>query len=145
MLIPEGVVKPGKTHRPPGTRFPLRQFQLVSLRKETLMALRKISGKELPAVTAVTDRFSLVDFSATWCGPCKMLHPVLEQVSGEMPDWDFYEIDIDQNQSEAAQYGIRGVPTLIVFKGGKEIDRLVGFRDKPSLLTQLQAIAFSAP
>ena len=97
------------------------------------MALRKISGKELPAVTAVTDRFSLVDFSATWCGPCKMLHPVLEQVSGEMPDWDFYEIDIDQNQSEAAQYGIRGVPTLIVFKGTSEVARSVGDTNAASI------------
>lgn len=108
------------------------------------MALRKISGKELPVVTAVTDRFSLVDFSATWCGPCKMLHPVLEQIAGEIAGWDFYEIDIDQNQSEAAKYGIRGVPTIIVFKAGQEVDRLVGFRDKPSLLSQLQSIAASA-
>ncbi len=105
------------------------------------MALKKISGKELPVVTSVSDRFVLVDFSATWCGPCRMLHPVLEQIAGELTGWDFYEMDIDQNQSEAATYGVRGVPTMIVFKAGQEVDRLVGFRDKPSLIAQLQTIA----
>lgn len=105
------------------------------------MALKKIDGKELPVVTAVVDRFVLVDFSASWCGPCRMLHPVLEQMATEMTGWDFYEIDIDQSQSEAAKYGVRGVPTMIVFKAGKEVDRLVGFRDKPSLSNQLQAIS----
>ncbi len=117
------------------------RFQQSKPRRETQMAIRKISGKELPVVSAVSDRFVLVDFSATWCGPCRMLHPVLEQISGELDGWDFYEMDIDQNQSEAASFGVRGVPTMIVFKAGKEIDRLVGFRDKPSLLSGLQAIA----
>jgi thioredoxin 1 len=70
-----------------------------------------------------------------------MLHPVLEQIAGELTGWDFYEMDIDQNQSEAASYGVRGVPTMIVFKAGQEVDRLVGFRDKPSLIAQLQTIA----
>lgn len=108
------------------------------------MAIRKISGKELPVVSAVSDRFVLVDFSATWCGPCRMLHPVLEQISGELAGWDFYEMDIDQNPTEAASFGVRGVPTMIVFKAGKEIDRLVGFCDKPSLLSGLQSIAAGA-
>jgi thioredoxin 1 len=110
-------------------------------RKERLMALKKISGKELPVVTAVVDKYVLVDFSAAWCGPCRMLHPVLEQIASELAGWDFYEIDIDESQSEAAKFGVRGVPTMIVFKAGNEVDRLVGFRDKTSLVTQLQAIS----
>ncbi len=105
------------------------------------MALRKISGGELPVVTAVSDRHVLVDFGATWCGPCRMLHPVLEQLAGELDGWDFYEIDVDQCQNEANSLGIRGVPTMIVYRNGSEIDRLVGFRDKPSLRSHLLSIS----
>lgn len=105
------------------------------------MALRKIAGRELPVVTSVADRYVLVDFSAGWCGPCRMLHPVLEQIAGEMAGWDFYEVDVDEAQNEANSFGIRGVPTIVVFQGGREIERLVGFRDKPSLLAKLQSIS----
>lgn len=136
LLLPPGTLREAGAFIVEHDRFSQSQP-----RREMQMAIRKISGKELPVVSAVSDRFVLVDFSATWCGPCRMLHPVLEQLSGELSGWDFYEMDIDQNQNEAASFGVRGVPTMIVFKAGKEIDRLVGFRDKPSLLSGLQAIA----
>ncbi len=103
--------------------------------------LKKISGKELSVVTAVKDRNVLVDFSASWCGPCRMLHPQLEQLAAEMDGWDFYEIDVDEAQEEAGKLGIRSVPTMIAYSGGREIDRLVGFRDKASLKSQLSGIA----
>ncbi len=106
------------------------------------MAVKKISGSEIAGVTGGTEKLSLVDFSAGWCGPCKMLHPVLEKVSDELADKvDFFEVDVDQSQTEAAQFGVRGVPTLIVFLGGSEIDRMVGFRDKAALTEQLTGLA----
>ena len=106
------------------------------------MAVKKISGSEIAGVTSGTGKLSLVDFSASWCGPCKMLHPVLVKVSDELADRvDFYEIDVDESQQEAARFGVRGVPTLIIFKGGNEIDRLVGFRDKAALSEHLAGLA----
>jgi len=105
------------------------------------MAVRKIAGKELPVVTAVKDRKVLVDFSATWCGPCRMLHPVLEQISGEIAGWDFYEIDVDEAGAEANSLGIRSVPTMVVYSEGREVDRLIGFRDKAQLKSHLEGLA----
>jgi thioredoxin 1 len=70
-----------------------------------------------------------------------MLHPVLEQLAGELAGWDFYEIDVDEAGTEANSLGIRSVPTVLVFSGGREIDRLIGFRDKTQLKSKLEEIA----
>ncbi len=108
------------------------------------MAVKKIKGSEIEGVAGRKDRLSLVDFSADWCGPCKMLHPVLETVSEELAEKvDFYTVDVDQSQNEAASLGIRGVPTMIIFHDGAEIDRMVGFRDKASLSSHLTELAES--
>ncbi len=104
--------------------------------------MKQIKGSMIPEVTGSKDKLTVVDFSAEWCGPCKMLHPVLESLSGELSDKiDFVKVDIDQSPAEANQYGVRGVPTMIIFHGGKEIDRMVGFRDKASLKRELDALA----
>jgi len=118
-------------------------FTLIP-RRRIDMAVKKIKGSEIKGVAGRKDRLSLVDFSADWCGPCKMLHPVLETVSEELADKvDFYMVDVDQSQNEAASLGIRGVPTMIVFHDGSEIDRMVGFRDNASLSSQLIELADS--
>ena len=73
---------------------------------------------------------TLVDFHADWCGPCRMLAPVVEEVAKEMKDTvSFGKIDIDANQKTAGNMQVTSVPTLILFKDGKEINRLVGLRD----------------
>lgn len=106
------------------------------------MAMRQIPGNKIAEETKDFHKMTLVDFSATWCGPCKMLHPVLESLSGELGDRiNFLTVDIDQNPSEANQFGVRGVPTMIIFYAGKEIERMVGFRDKSSLKKDLEALA----
>ena len=69
----------------------------------------------------------LVDFFAEWCGPCKMLGPVLEELSNE---YEIVKVDVDNNPSLARQFGIMSVPTLIVFKDGKEMDKKSGFMPK---------------
>ena len=72
----------------------------------------------------------LVDFFADWCGPCRMLTPVIESVAEEMAGKaSFGKLDIDQNQKVAGQYQVTSVPTLILYKDGKEVNRLVGLRD----------------
>ncbi|MCK9511165.1 MAG: thioredoxin TrxA [Pigmentiphaga sp.] len=78
----------------------------------------------------------LVDFTATWCGPCKMIAPILDQVAGEYSDKvRIVKLDVDDNQATAARYGIRGVPTLMLFKDGAPTETRVGAMSK-SQLTQ---------
>lgn len=79
---------------------------------------------------------TLVDFYATWCGPCKMMSPLLEQVATEMGDeTKIIKVDIDKNREAAVQYGIRSVPTLILFKEGEIVWRQSGLPPK-NLITE---------
>ena len=72
----------------------------------------------------------LVDFSATWCQPCKALAPVIEAVAKEFTGKiAVFKVDIDQATQTAVRFGIQGVPTCIFFKGGTEVDRFVGYKD----------------
>ncbi len=81
----------------------------------------------------------LVDFSAEWCGPCKMMVPILEQVKSEMGDGvKVVKIDVDQNKSLADAYSVRGVPTLMIFKNGKQIWRESGVRQASELVDILK-------
>lgn len=108
------------------------------------MAVKHIKGSEIEEAASVADKISLVDFSAAWCGPCKMLAPVLEKVSDDLGDKvNFFHLDVDESPDASSQFGIRGVPTMIVFHDGQEIDRMVGFRDRNALQTQLEDIAAS--
>ena len=75
----------------------------------------------------------LVDFFATWCGPCQMLGPILENFSKETSDIDIVKVDIDSCGDLAIKYDIKAVPTLILFKNGTEIDRTLGFLDENEL------------
>ncbi|MEI7440487.1 MAG: thioredoxin [bacterium] len=73
----------------------------------------------------------LVDFWATWCGPCKALGPKLEELSGSYTGKvKFVKVDVDQNPETASRFGIRGIPTLILFKNGQMVDQLVGNQPK---------------
>ena len=76
----------------------------------------------------------LVDFTATWCGPCKMLSPILDQVAGEYAGKvRIVKVDVDENAGTAAKYGIRGVPTLMLFKDGQATETRVGAMSKSQL------------
>ena len=75
----------------------------------------------------------LVDFFATWCGPCKMLSPVLEQL-GEEVDTLILKVDVDEVGAVAAQFGIQAVPTLMLFKNGQRVDVIMGYKNKNQLL-----------
>lgn len=75
----------------------------------------------------------VVDFFATWCGPCKMLGPVFEKVSDEVNDVKFVKLDVDKFNDIAREYGVMSVPTLILFENGKEIRKEIGFMSEDKL------------
>ena len=78
---------------------------------------------------------TLVDFFATWCGPCKMLAPVLEEISTELPETRMIaKLDIDKNVDLARKYGVMSVPTMVAFKNGKAVSKLIGLRPKEDVL-----------
>ena len=81
----------------------------------------------------------LVDFWAEWCGPCRALGPKLEEIAGELKGKvQIVKLNIDENPTIPAKYGVRGIPTMILFKDGKEIDQIVGNHPKENILALLQ-------
>lgn len=78
-----------------------------------------------------------VDFFATWCGPCRMLSPILEQVSKEV-DVPIYKVDVDDAEKTARMYGILSIPTMILFVNGQETEKLVGLRSKDEIVELIQ-------
>ena len=98
-------------------------------------------------VTATSENFqkevleaelAVVDFWASWCGPCRMLGPVIDQLGSELTDVKVCKIDVDANQDLAAKYKVETIPTLVVFEGGKEVKRSVGVQPKPAILAMLK-------
>lgn len=79
----------------------------------------------------------LVDFFADWCGPCKMLMPVLEGISDKI---DIIKVNVDEHQDLAMEYGVMSIPTLIVFKDGKIVKQMLGFRSKEQLIDEVEGI-----
>ncbi|MGL6154231.1 MAG: thioredoxin [Cetobacterium sp.] len=80
----------------------------------------------------------LVDFWADWCGPCKMLGPILDELSMELKNIKIAKVNVDESGELAGEYGIRSIPTMIVFKDGEKIDQMVGLKQKAELKELLQ-------
>jgi thioredoxin 1 len=81
----------------------------------------------------------LVDFWAEWCGPCRALGPKLEEIATELKDKvRIVKLNVDENPAVLAKYGVRGIPTMILFKGGQEIDQIVGNHPKENILALLK-------
>lgn len=79
----------------------------------------------------------LVDFFATWCGPCQMLGPVLERIGNSRADFDIAKVDVDQSQELAFKYGIEVVPTMLIFKNGQVMNTLEGFRSESEIVEEM--------
>ena len=80
----------------------------------------------------------LVDFWASWCGPCQMLSPIIEQVNHERKEIKVVKVDVDQNQNLALQYNISSIPAVLIFDEGKVVDTIIGFHQKQDYLKALK-------
>ena len=82
----------------------------------------------------------LIDFWATWCGPCRLIAPYVEEMATEFEGQaKICKLDVDNNQKTAMQFGIRSIPTVLIFKGGKVVDTIIGAVPKHQLVSKLQA------
>lgn len=104
------------------------------------MSIEIINEKNFSEKVLQNDKFVIVDFFAIWCGPCKMLAPVFEEVAKIKTEMQFYKIDVDNSSDLAIKYEVEFVPTMIVFKDGKEVTRIGGATDEQNLLAELNKI-----
>jgi thioredoxin 1 len=105
----------------------------------------EVSDEQFDSEILKAEKPVLVDFWAPWCGPCRMVGPVVEELAGEYQDrLKVAKVNTDDNQSHAARLGIQGIPTLIFFKDGREVDRVVGALPKGALKQRIDAVLQSA-
>lgn len=101
------------------------------------MAVNKVNNETFAKLVLNNDRTVLVDFYADWCGPCKMLSPIVDQIAAENSDFDVYKLNVDEAPEIAAKYGVMSIPTLIVFKNGQAVGKTIGVQSKQTILNML--------
>lgn len=102
-----------------------------------LISLDPVTDDDFAATVLESDRPVLVDFWAAWCAPCRTMHPILAELAAERPDLRVVSIDVEANQATAAAYDVLAMPTLIAFRAGQPVLKLVGARPKRRLLRDL--------
>jgi thioredoxin 1 len=102
------------------------------------MSVLHINHESFEKIIAQDGKTVLVDFWATWCGPCRMIAPVLEEVAKERPDVTVCKVDVDEERELALEYGVSSIPTLLVFRDGKVVNQSIGAMPKERILAMLQ-------
>ena len=101
------------------------------------MAVLKVT-KENFAEVANSTKPVLLDFYATWCGPCKMVSPLVDQIADEHSEFTVGKINVDEQSGLAAQFGVMSIPTLVAIKGGKVVAQKVGYRPREEIISMLK-------
>ena len=102
------------------------------------MEVLKINNSNFEEEVLKSEKAVLVDFYEEWCGPCKMLAPVIDQIAKENEDIKVAKINVDEAQELAEKYGVMSIPTLVVIKNGEEIKRQVGLASKTDILNMIK-------
>jgi thioredoxin 1 len=100
--------------------------------------LNEVTDANFQAEVIESEQPVLVDFWAPWCGPCRVVAPVLEEIAGERPDLRIVKLNVDENQQTAASFQVLSIPTLILFKGGQAVKTVVGAYPKKKLEAELE-------
>lgn len=101
------------------------------------MSVLHVNKNDFDSVVKQSSKTVLVDFWASWCGPCRMIAPVLEEVAAERPDVKVCKVNVDEEQELAISYGVSSIPTLLVFKNGQVVKQSVGAIPKQKILEML--------
>ncbi len=101
------------------------------------MAVLTITQENFEAEVLQSDKPVLVDFWATWCGPCQMMSPIVDEIAAERDDIKVGKVNVDEQRALTEKFGIMNIPTLLVFKSGSAAGRIVGFKPKEEILAQL--------
>lgn len=102
------------------------------------MAIIDLTKENFQAKITKSDKPVLVDFWAVWCGPCQMMAPILHELETEMPDVQIGKVNVDEQMDLARQFRVVSIPTLIIFKNGQEVQRMVGVTSKEELKDALK-------
>lgn len=104
------------------------------------MAVVTVDGNNFEDQVLKGQGIVIVDFWADWCGPCKMLSPIIDQIGDEMENIKVCKVDVDKNQSLAMEYQVMSIPTLVIFKDGKEVKKSIGVVSKDEIKEYIKAI-----
>lgn len=109
----------------------------IMLTSMTHTMLQAVTDDSFQAEVLEAEGTVLVDFTAAWCAPCRVMAPVLSELAVERPELGIVQLDVEAHQQTAASYGVLSMPTFILFRGGQEVLRLVGARSKAKLVREL--------
>ena len=104
------------------------------------MALTEVTDNNFQAEVVESAEPVLVDFWAPWCGPCRLVGPVLEQIDADRSDLRVVKLNVDENQQTAATFGVMSIPTMILFKNGQPVHQIVGAQPRPRIESQLDQV-----
>ena len=99
-----------------------------------------LTSKNFDREVLQADKLVVVDFWATWCGPCMMLSPVMEELDGEMTDVKFCKVNVDDERDLAMEYGVQSIPMLLFVKNGEIAGTSIGYADKETIRARIEAV-----
>lgn len=102
--------------------------------------VKQLTNEEFEKNVKSSDKLVFIDFYADWCGPCRMMAPVVEEISEEVDGVDFYKVNCDDEQELASKYEVMTIPTLLILKKGEQIKEFIGVTDKEEIIEELNSL-----